>query len=246
MLANTERMLYESEVPVFQLSAVTGTGFDEFLHFLRLLRKPYDWANHINEFADFCIDEIFNIHRVGLVVNGIVLRGSISVGDNLLLGPFSNGDFRKVKIRSIHVHRTSVKRAGSGQSASLAFKRVKKGDVRKGMALVHPSLKPLGCMKFEAEITLLEGFKTIQLQHEPVLHIGTVNQSARITELEQAKFESIGAGVVQFEFKHQPEYIRVGSKLVFREGSAKGVGTVSRIVEFVGNRIDDDEEDIDI
>jgi GTPase len=240
-------MLYEPDVPVFQLSAVSGSGFDEFRLFLRLLRKPYDWANHVNEFAEFCIDEIFNIHRVGLVVTGIVLRGSISVGDHLLLGPFSNGDFRKVKIRSIHVHRTSVKRAGSGQTASLSFKRVKKGDVRKGMALVHPSLKPLGCMKFEAEITLLEGFKKIQLQHEPVLHIGTVNQSARITKLDLENLESVGSGVVQFEFKHQPEYIRVGSKLVFREGFAKGVGTVSRIVDVVGNRIDDDEEeDIDL
>jgi GTPase len=78
------------------------------------------------------------------------------------------------------------------------------------------------------------------------LHIGTVNQSARITQLDLEHLATVGSGVVQFEFKHQPEYIKVGSKLIFREGSAKGVGTVSRLIDFLGNRNEDDEEDIDI
>lgn len=35
---------------------------------------------------------------------------------------------------------------------------------------------------------------------------------------------------VQFKFIRQPEYIRPGTKMVFREGRTKAVGTVSSVV----------------
>jgi GTPase len=49
MLKATEKMLYESEVPVFLLSSVSGRGLEEFKYFLRLLHKPFDWTSHSNE-----------------------------------------------------------------------------------------------------------------------------------------------------------------------------------------------------
>jgi GTPase len=180
-----------------------------------------------------------------LVVTGIVLRGTISVGDHLMLGPFAKGDFRKVRIRSIHVHRTNVKRAYSGQTASLSFKHLKRPDIRKGMALVDVSLKPVGCLRFEAEVNLLDDLDKTPLQGEPVLHIGTVNQSARVVEMDEDSLKKAGSGKVTFEFRHQSEYIRVGAKVIFREGRTKGVGTVSRIVQTFGGKAEEDE-DLDI
>jgi translation elongation factor EF-Tu-like GTPase len=43
---------------------------------------------------------------------------------------------------SVHVKRTPVKKAVAGQSACFALNRVKRECIRKGMALLHPSLKP--------------------------------------------------------------------------------------------------------
>lgn len=112
------------------------------------------------------------------------------------------------------------------------------------MALVDPSLKPVGCLKFEAEVNFLEDFGKFPVQYEPVLHIGTVNQSAKVTEVDVDGLKKDGGGVIKFEFRHQPEYIRVGSKLIFREGRTKGVGTVSRILDFIGGNGDDEEEEV--
>lgn len=37
---------------------------------------------------------------------------------------------------------------------------------------------------------------------------------------------------VIFEFKYKPEYIRVGARLLFREGKSKGVGEVLQIFPY--------------
>ena len=34
----------------------------------------------------------------------------------------------------------------------------------------------------------------------------------------------------KFMFKYRPEYIEVGSKITFREGRTKGVGTVTKVI----------------
>ena len=44
---------------------------------------------------------------VGVVVAGTVMCGVVRVGETMLLGPDSSGEFNPVTIRSIHVQYTS-------------------------------------------------------------------------------------------------------------------------------------------
>ena len=37
---------------------------------------------------------------------------------------------------------------------------------------------------------------------------------------------------VTFKFKFKPEYIRVGARLLFRDGKSKGVGEVTQVSQF--------------
>ncbi len=49
-----------------------------------------------------------------LILHGMMIRGSISVRQQLLLGPGSDGNFRKVEIKGIHCKKIPVRVVISG------------------------------------------------------------------------------------------------------------------------------------
>ena len=57
-----------------------------------------------------------------------------------------------VLFNSIHCKRVPTEDAVSGQSASLALKKVKRQQIRRGMVLVAASEKPFASWTFEAEV----------------------------------------------------------------------------------------------
>jgi selenocysteine-specific translation elongation factor len=113
--------------------------------------------------AQYSITEVWSVPYVGTVVNGIVNGGTIKTGDPVLIGPDSNGNFTATIVRSMqrkrsghsdllkrlrypykrHVLnelfniRAAVSTAEAGQSVSIALKRIRRDDIRKGMVLVH-------------------------------------------------------------------------------------------------------------
>ncbi|KAK2711854.1 hypothetical protein QYM36_012851 [Artemia franciscana] len=81
----------ETLCPVFQVSNVSGENLDLLRSFLNLLsaRMPA----HVNDPAEFQIDDTYSVPGVGTVVSGTALRGCIKLNDTLLLGPDPVGQF---------------------------------------------------------------------------------------------------------------------------------------------------------
>lgn len=261
--------------PVFQLSCVTGDGIPLLKSFLNRLPIHKNWSRHNEKPTTFSMDEAFSVPGVGTVVSGVVLRGCVSSGDVLQFGPDSTGSYRNVSIKSIHVQRNPSNQAQAGQHATLALKRVKRSECRSGMVLLSPSLFPSAVRRFDATILILNHRSEIKTGYQPVVHVGTVVQSAKIVSLSaapvsvtdvgqeskanpEASSGQVGANgeaastsdvsssnesnddelaavrtgdraLVTFEFAHYPEYLIVGSKLIFREGSTKGIGRVVKL-----------------
>jgi len=117
----------------------------------------------------------------------------------------------------------------AGQTASLALKKVKRSSLRKGMVLVHKSMSPVACREFEAEVLVLYHQTTIQKNYEAVVHCGTSQQCARILEIDKGVIRTGDKAKVRFRFLSRPEFITVGSRLIFREGRAKGIGRVLQL-----------------
>jgi GTPase len=90
-----------------------------------------------------------NCLGVGTVVSGTVVSGAIHVGDSLLLGPDTLGNFVPTVIKSIHRKRVSVPCASAGQNASFALKKVKRAAIRKGMVMLSKSLEPKATLEFD-------------------------------------------------------------------------------------------------
>ncbi|VEL12184.1 unnamed protein product [Protopolystoma xenopodis] len=114
--------------PIFTVSSVTGENLDLLKIFLNLLSPRLD--PRLNDPAEFQIDEIFSVPGVGTVVSGTCLSGRISLNDNLLLGPDSQGHFVPVPIKSIQRKRLPVTQVRGGQTASFAMKKIKRNQLR--------------------------------------------------------------------------------------------------------------------
>lgn len=120
--------------PVFQVSNVTGDNLDLVRTFLNVL--PQHGYYNADAPFEFTVNDTFSVPFVGTVVAGIIQSGVIHAGDTVLVGPDSLGQFATTSVRSIERKRIPVQGAEAGQSASLALKRMRRKDVRKGMVVM--------------------------------------------------------------------------------------------------------------
>lgn len=217
--------------PVFLISNVTGEGLGLLKRFLNMLPHRINWAERQRgEFMCY-VDDKFNVSGVGLVLSGLVESGFISAGQRALLGPFDDGSFRTVRVKSIHVNRISVERALAGQFATFAVTNADYDEVRKGMVLLDIDSRPKAVRAFRARIRVLHHPTTVRVGYEPVIHLKTIRQSAKLLEASKPYLRTGDIAEVTFRFILRPEYVRVGSSFVFREGRTKGIGEVIAIVE---------------
>ena len=129
-------------------------------------------------------------------------------------------------MKSIHYKRISVSQVVAGQTAAIALKRVKRSAVRKGMVLADASLHPQATWEFDAEIAILTHSTTIQPRYQAVIHCEIIRQAATVVRMDRELLRSGDRACVRFRFLLRPEYVRAGSRLVFREGRTKGIGVV--------------------
>ncbi|KAE9416486.1 hypothetical protein Angca_006014, partial [Angiostrongylus cantonensis] len=214
--------------PIFQVSNVEGTNLDLLRQFLNIVPLRRTLCEH--DPAHFQIDDVYWVEGVGTVVSGTVMAGSIKVGDTLLLGPNSIGEFVPLPVKSIHRKRMPVSSVRCSQTASFALRKITKREVRKGMVMVDPRLNPVSSMMFEAEILILHHPTTIKPNYQAMLHIGSIRQTATLVSMTKEVLRTGDRDRVTFRFIRLPEYIRTGTRMVFREGRTKAVGTVVNVI----------------
>jgi len=216
-------------VPIFTVSNVTGKGLDLLRTFLNLLPQRTRWNEQVNKQLLMYIDDIFNVRGVGPVISGLIKQGTVSENDYVLIGPFKDGSFRNVRVKSIHINRTFVSRAVAGNDACLALSGVEFEELRKGMAVMSVDAKPKAVTVFEAEVFILHHPTTIREGYQAVVHAQTIRQTAEFTEIYGKKPLRTGDyGKVKLAFLYYPEFLVEGQNFVFREANAKGIGIVRK------------------
>ncbi|KAJ3078619.1 GTP-binding protein 1 [Quaeritorhiza haematococci] len=214
--------------PIFQVSNVTGHNLDLLRTFLNVIHANGKLKYDINQPVEYAITDTFSVPGVGTVVSGTVMSGVVHVGDTLLLGPDSTGNFTPTVIKSMQRKRVNVVTASAGQSASFALKKMKRSAIRKGMYMLSKSASPRATLEFEAEILVLYHSTTINTKYQAMLHCGCVRQTAKIVSMDKSVLRTGDRAIVRFRFLQHPEYLKVGTRLLFREGRTKGVGKVVR------------------
>ncbi|KAI9282677.1 P-loop containing nucleoside triphosphate hydrolase protein [Sporodiniella umbellata] len=231
VVMTAQNFVSERLCPVFQVSNVTGQGLDLVRNFLNIL--PCLTHYETDQPLHFEINETYSVPFVGTVVSGLIRSGVVHVGDKLILGPDSVAQFITTSIKGIHRKRVAVPAATAGQTVTLALKNVRRNAIRKGQVLLtHEKEQPMPKVsrRFEAEILVLYHSTTIKSKYQAMVHCGAVRQTASITTIEQNVLRTGDRAKVEFEFVKQPEYLILGSRLVFREGRTKGIGKITRLL----------------
>ncbi|KAI9334433.1 P-loop containing nucleoside triphosphate hydrolase protein [Obelidium mucronatum] len=229
VLMTAGNFVSERVCPIFQISNLTGEGLDLLKLFLNVLRSNSQGHYNANAPVEYQITDTFSVPGVGTVVNGTLVNGIVHVGDNLLIGPDSTGQFTPTIVKSIQRKRVNVPVASAGQSASFALKKIKRSNIRKGMVMLSKAADAKAYFEFEAEILVLYHSTTISTKYQAMLHCGGVRQTAKIVGMNQTVLRTGDRALVQFRFMRCPEYLKVGTRLLFREGRTKGVGKVVRL-----------------
>ncbi|XP_050556412.1 GTP-binding protein 2 [Spodoptera frugiperda] len=128
-----------SVIPVFPVSSVRGVGLSALHAYLLALRHPQSNATHRaeDETCEFQIDEIFHVgDNSGPVVGGLLARGQLREGDNVIIGPLEDGSFAPTSVRSIYRNRAPCGWVRAGQCASVGL--CAGAQPRPGMVLLAP------------------------------------------------------------------------------------------------------------
>uniref|UniRef100_A0A671T990 GTP-binding protein 2-like n=1 Tax=Sinocyclocheilus anshuiensis TaxID=1608454 RepID=A0A671T990_9TELE len=222
-----------SITPIFTLSSVSGESLDllkVFFNILPPLSDSKEQEELMQQLTEFQIDEIYTVPDVGTVVGGTLYSGICREGEQLVVGPTDAGQFRELAVCSIQRNRSGCRVLRAGQAATLALGDFDRSLLRKGMVMVSPEMNPTICWRFEAEIVLLFHAKTFHKGFQVTVHVGNVRQTATVEALQGKDELRTGekAGV-RFKFIKHPEYLKVGAKLLFREGATKGIGQVTKL-----------------
>ena len=220
---------YGRVAPIFLVSNLNGEGLDLLKKFFNLFPPKTDWAEKSKEEFVCYIDEKFNVTGVGLVVAGLIENGSIRAGEYALLGPFDDGSFRPVRVKSIELNRVPVERSDAGQIAAFAISRAEYDEIRRGMVLLGLNAKPIAVRRFSADIRVLHHPTTIRTGYEPVVQIHTIRQTTKLVATTKEVLRSGDTDRVDFEFISRPEFIRQGDVFFFREGRTKGIGAIEAL-----------------
>eukprot|EP00049_Salpingoeca_infusionum_P025333 m.18653 g.18653 ORF g.18653 m.18653 type:complete len:164 (+) comp7924_c0_seq1:1809-2300(+) len=92
-------------------------------------------------------------------------------------------------------------------------------------------VEPKATWEFEGEILVLHHPSTISASYQAMVHCGAVRQTASIIRMDKEFIRTGDKTNVVFRFIKNPEFLQVGTRIVFREGRTKAVGTITKLFE---------------
>ena len=78
-------------------------------------------------------------------------------------------------------------------------------------------------------MVILHHATTIKPNYQAVIHCGVIRQAAKVVEMNKDLLRTGDKGHIKFRFMYRPEYLKIGTTILFREGRTKGLGVVSSV-----------------
>ena len=192
----------ENILPIICISNVKGYNIDSLKYLITLLPTSASRAIPLitNSFENNDFNLIsspisqFDVHEHFIVdgktiLGGIVSKGIIRKNDLYYFGPNKLGNFKYVKVETIHCKKNEVDIAHEGQYSSLSLTgpNYDPNEVSKGMCLIgtNTSFVPKSVRKFKADVWWIgeEQIKEMKYKYEPVLIINHIRETCKIINM---------------------------------------------------------------
>lgn len=237
------------KVPLINMSNITGDGLDTLKTLLFCL--PQNRNYNSRETTKFYIGRIFhNVKGTGMVISGILTSGFLEIGQDIVIGPDSTGQYFPTKIKSLRVDRLNVAKVEAGTHCTVSVRHPPKHIGSDWMILGQ---KGVALKEFKATVKIFnnklsESSLTVTLRpgSQLVCSINNISKPVRIAEIiekngqkvcynegdiDQIEMENIylrsgDTGVVSLTFD-EPHYIEIGDMFSFREAYIYGVGKIT-------------------
>ena len=124
------------------ISSVTLEGLNIYTILLNAIANEYLNTSNDNKISkEFMVNDNVYIPDVGTVLSGIMNQGSLTVKDNVLIGPFKK-EFYNVQIKSIHKKQVPSEKIFENETGSIVIDFISAKDVilDKNMVLVSTDL----------------------------------------------------------------------------------------------------------
>jgi GTPase len=226
----------DSIIPIIQISNVTNHNLDLVKSLLNLLPTRNTFNQNANKEIELIIDNTYSVPGHSTIVSGMLKSGTLKVNDNVLIGPFSDSSYRSIKVRSIHLNFKDLKEVISGSYICVSLKNITRREIKKGMIIISDDSLKIAVKQFKAQIHILHSPTTIKEGYQPFVHIEHVRQVVKMLEINKEtiitdKLLRCGdKAIVKLEFGTRPEYIKIGMRMIFREGKVKAVGKIIEIL----------------
>ncbi|MGH9945799.1 MAG: selenocysteine-specific translation elongation factor [Pyrinomonadaceae bacterium] len=216
--------------PVIAVSSKTNEGLDDLKTDLgSVAAKDADRNVRVPILP---IDRVFTMKGFGTVVTGTLASGSVSEGDELDLLPVG----KRVRVRGIQTHGSSVKKAIAGQRTALNIVGVDHVEVFRGMLLAEKNvLRTTQSLDAKVEV-LKDSKKSLRSRQRARLHIGSAEVLARLIVLNDSGIIEPGEiGFVQLRLE-SPAVAVFGDRFVLRSYSPQATIAGGRVLEPLASR----------
>lgn len=116
-----------ADVPIMEVSAVTGQGLQDLIALLDTMVKEVP-EREAGNFFRLPIDRVFIMKGFGTVVTGTSISGSIKTGDEVTIYPQG----LESRIRGIQVHNKEVKEVSAGLRTAINLQGLEKEELERG------------------------------------------------------------------------------------------------------------------
>jgi len=168
-------------LPVFPVSAITGTGLAELGAWLAAAPRNHR-QGEVERRCRLAVDRSFTLPGIGTLVTGTLYNGQVRAGDRLLLSPAG----REVRVRGLRAQDrpAEVGLAGQRCALNLTAPQLHHEDIHRGDWILDPALH-FPSDRLSAELRLLAA-EDQPLRHwtQVHLHLGAAHVMARVGLLE--------------------------------------------------------------
>lgn len=216
---------------VLPVSAHTGLGLDQLKEQIAALAGEFRRAPRSDVFR-LPVDRVFTMHGHGTVTTGTLISGSLKVGDELEIFPWS----QKSKVRGLQVHGESREKAEVGQRTAVNLHGLEVEELERGMVLAHPgTLFPSST--WDLELTCLASSpKALKHRTQIHFHHGTREILARVYFLDRDRLEPGETAITQVRFE-EPMVGMYGDRCVLRSFSPLRTVAGGRLINPLGRKV---------